>query len=299
MTNIIFCGIVEQEDKNQLHSRFSYSPNTKTVEPKLISVSLTRDEGDLSSLMHSHYGCELMFVVHDGGILHTANKDFPFSSGNVFIVNPNVMHTEIPDRNQSLEYYVIVCEGVAFSANSEKDVFDDIEVTENVIMIKIDHEKRWYFKMLFESIYRELQNKLLNDSLLAISYFNILVTELLRNHNLSSALNTQTNFSSLVSYAQDFINAYFSVPFKIPELASKLAVSYSTLCHKFKRETGMSPIEYRLNRQLTEAEFMLINNDSTISHICASTGFENTAYFSKLFRKKNGMTPKEYRSLHR
>ncbi|MCL2751814.1 MAG: AraC family transcriptional regulator [Firmicutes bacterium] len=33
--------------------------------------------------------------------------------------------------------------------------------------------------------------------------------------------------------------------------------------------------------------------------MCASTGFENTAYFSKLFRKKNGMTPKEYRSLHR
>lgn len=86
----------------------------------------------------------------------------------------------------------------------------------------------------------------------------------------------------------------------------KSKISVSTLCEiahlspsrfftLFKRETGMSPIEYKNSVCIRNAEKLLISTDDSIEEISDELGFASAAYFRRLFKSYRGKTPTEYR----
>lgn len=62
-----------------------------------------------------------------------------------------------------------------------------------------------------------------------------------------------------------------------------------------KRELGMPLRSYVINYRLSVAKELLLNSDYNISEIAFRTGFSTSAYFVKIFKERNGITPKEYR----
>ena len=82
--------------------------------------------------------------------------------------------------------------------------------------------------------------------------------------------------------------------FSISEIAKECAVSESTLRHVFKEKTGLTPIEYRLSVKIKKAAYLLESTDLTVTEISDSLGFFDAAYFSKVFKKLIGLTPKQY-----
>lgn len=65
-----------------------------------------------------------------------------------------------------------------------------------------------------------------------------------------------------------------------------------------KRETGKSLKSYIINYRIQKAKELLLATNYNISEISFQTGFCSSAYFTKIFNEKNGITPKEYRRLH-
>ena len=53
---------------------------------------------------------------------------------------------------------------------------------------------------------------------------------------------------------------------------------------------------YRIDIKMDMAKKMLENSDTSVTRIAELLGFESNAYFCKLFKKKNGITPSEYRN---
>ena len=70
-------------------------------------------------------------------------------------------------------------------------------------------------------------------------------------------------------------------------------------CKLFKKETGYSIIEFKINCQLEEACNLLKITNMQISDIAMEAGFNNVSYFSKIFKKKYQLTPKIYRELYK
>ncbi|MEG1229693.1 MAG: helix-turn-helix transcriptional regulator, partial [Flavobacterium sp.] len=66
----------------------------------------------------------------------------------------------------------------------------------------------------------------------------------------------------------------------------------------FKRELGMSPIEYVLNEKIKYAKKLLRNPSIQINEVCYLSGFEDANYFIRLFKKHEGITPKQYQLLY-
>ena len=62
-----------------------------------------------------------------------------------------------------------------------------------------------------------------------------------------------------------------------------------------KRELGVPLRTYVINYRLSVAKELLVSSDYNISEIAFRTGFSTSAYFVKMFKDKNGITPKEYR----
>jgi AraC-like DNA-binding protein len=78
-------------------------------------------------------------------------------------------------------------------------------------------------------------------------------------------------------------------------MASQLHLSPKYLSDLLKQETGKTALELIHLYVISEAKNLLVAGDHSISEIAYQLGFENPPYFSRLFKKEVGMSPKEYK----
>ncbi|MCI7813200.1 MAG: helix-turn-helix domain-containing protein [Lachnospiraceae bacterium] len=78
-------------------------------------------------------------------------------------------------------------------------------------------------------------------------------------------------------------------------LAEYVGFTPDYLSAYFKKETGTTLSNYISNEKIQFAQRMLLQTDLPVSVIAQNLGFESSSYFTALFRKKTGMTPREYR----
>lgn len=79
--------------------------------------------------------------------------------------------------------------------------------------------------------------------------------------------------------------------------ANKLYISSRHLSSICKETTGQTAKEYLNNYIITNIRLMLTTSDLTISQISDEFNFPNASFFTKFFKQKTGMTPKEYRNI--
>ena len=65
----------------------------------------------------------------------------------------------------------------------------------------------------------------------------------------------------------------------------------------FKRETGQSIIGYLTDQRIIEAKKLLIDSLLSLKEVAENVGFEDYNYFSRIFKKKTGYTPTQFRNL--
>jgi len=80
------------------------------------------------------------------------------------------------------------------------------------------------------------------------------------------------------------------------DIARKIGLGYSWYRRMFKEYTGVSPVQYHLQQKLMKAKELLTTTEKNISEIAYSLHFENVSQFSTFFRKKEGITPSEFRN---
>ncbi|WP_016991186.1 AraC family transcriptional regulator [Flavobacterium sp. ACAM 123] len=83
----------------------------------------------------------------------------------------------------------------------------------------------------------------------------------------------------------------------LKNLSEKACMSTTSFYRFFKRELGMSPIEFVISEKLRCAKQLLKNPTIQINEVCYLSGFEDSNYFIRLFKKHEGITPKQYQLL--
>lgn len=92
-----------------------------------------------------------------------------------------------------------------------------------------------------------------------------------------------------------YINENYHRQITLSELAKKAGYSKSRFSHIFSEMTGTTPIKYQNDIRLKNSCEMLSSNIYPISEIAISCGFSDPLYYSKIFKKKYGITPSQYR----
>jgi YesN/AraC family two-component response regulator len=87
-------------------------------------------------------------------------------------------------------------------------------------------------------------------------------------------------------------------PGRIPLMASRVGLSHSRLREVFKADVGMSLSQFRSQKRMGEAARLLVQTLKRISEIAYEVGMEPTS-FSRLFRRKFGQSPRDYRNTRR
>ena len=79
-------------------------------------------------------------------------------------------------------------------------------------------------------------------------------------------------------------------------LAAITHINKFYLAHSFTECIGQSPINYLTDQRLAACKELLISSNLSVAQVASSAGFSSQSYFSQIFRKKTGMTPRQYRS---
>lgn len=94
----------------------------------------------------------------------------------------------------------------------------------------------------------------------------------------------------------DDMSVNFALNKPIGEYAKLLNISTSRFRHLFTEEFGVSPHKMLLDIRLQNAKHFLTETDLSISEIAKQVGYDDALYFSQIFKKQTGLSPKLYRS---
>jgi AraC-like DNA-binding protein len=76
---------------------------------------------------------------------------------------------------------------------------------------------------------------------------------------------------------------------------TKIGVQYPYLLQIFQQYTGLTPYQYYLQLRIHRSQELLQHDEMSIKEVAAQMSFDNQYYFSRLFKKKTGMTPSEWK----
>jgi AraC-like DNA-binding protein len=101
-----------------------------------------------------------------------------------------------------------------------------------------------------------------------------------------------------ITQVVEFIRMNLKENISMKNLSEKACMSSTSFYRFFKRELGVSPIEFVLNEKIKCAKLLLKNPSIQINEVCYLSGFEDANYFIRLFKKHEGITPKQYQLLY-
>lgn len=95
--------------------------------------------------------------------------------------------------------------------------------------------------------------------------------------------------------AVSYVNEHYFEPINLEDIAGYVGLNPTYFSAMFKKQMQVSFSEYLTERRITQAKVLLKNSNMPIVEISIAVGFENQSYFSKVFKKHLGMTPKQFR----
>ena len=227
----------------------------------------------------------LFHYVHSGkGIFEAKGKTWEVGPGDIFLMEPGERIFYKADEEDPWEYSWLGLQGVKAEDYLKRTSLLEIPVVHVSEQSKIPGIVR-----IVSDIKRGLNSDLaLNATAYAFLY------EL--SEEFPHAISRQPiEAEGYVEMILSYIEQNFEQPITIQEIADQFALDRSYVYRIFKKRMNMSVKEYILSLRLASACSLLIHTDLPISDIARSVGYDDVLYFSRLFHRKKGCSPSQYR----
>lgn len=229
---------------------------------------------------------------------------FEYLPGETVIVPSNVeMKIDFPEASTENPTQ---CLALAIDHNKIEDtlVFLNERYPKEDDAWKLYHENYFFYnntdlantinKLIRECMSYSVTKDALVDLALQELLVRIVQTQTVQRANDSNAIDTASPIYAITQYIRENITKSIN----LKDLSEKACMSTTSFYRYFKRELGMSPIEYILNEKIKQAKQLLKNPGIQINEVCFMAGFDDCNYFIRLFKKYEGITPKQYQLLH-
>ena len=107
----------------------------------------------------------------------------------------------------------------------------------------------------------------------------------------------QNSDSKIIQVVKAYIHEHYNEKLELEDTAGQVYLSPSYLGIIFKQQTGQNYTDYVTDVRMEKAREFLRNLDLSIAEVAFAAGYTDVRYFSKIFKKKVGITPKEYRKI--
>lgn len=269
------------------HVTYKVNENTSKKMPvKLIYISRSEYDQDWCSLPHSHHFTEIFYIVKGKGSFVLADCNIHVKENDLVILNPFVDHTESSSFNDPMEYIALGVEGLSFF---------DVAQSFSKNQLYIYQGNRQEILFYLNKIMSEMQHKENDCELICQNLLEILMIKLQREKNFKLKQVYSKRVNKDIAFICQYLKHNHRKKITLHDLAKKRHMNKYYLAHSFKKEMGISPIDYLNKVRINQSKLLLETTDFKISEIAEMTGFSSQSFFSQSFKKITKQTPSKYR----
>ncbi|MBF1710468.1 MAG: AraC family transcriptional regulator [Streptococcus sp.] len=261
----------------------------KSLSFQLESITKSKYDSDWHSTLHTHPFTELFYVVDGKGEFNIQGQRFPVKPNDFVIINPQVEHTELSSPDEPLEYIVLGINGLSFS-----NLTPVSEGGHPFSFFNLRDEQKDILRYL-NAMVQEATSQSMSYELVCHNLLEILLIKILRHQHFDLEVGKQSKATKDISFIKHYLETYYHESIQLEDLASMTHLSRFYISHSFKKEIGMSPMEYLIDIRIKESKILLRTTNYSISQVADIVGFTTPTYFSKQFRKSTGISPTDYR----
>lgn len=270
----------------------------RTSSGEISRIHVDRQTRDPSHVMRSHH-ChpyyELTYIEHGSCRFFIEDTMYDLHDGDFLLIPPQLLH-----YSRYLFGSCLRC-GIYFrDADLDAELLPFLaEDADDLLRMRIfqaSPASRRQFSFLIGRMAAEEQNFdersplmlriKLNELLLLCTRVCTLLTE--------SPANIHTTDRQVLAAAR-YINEHFRQQISAADIAAAAGFSPNYLSRKFREAAGIGVHDYLVFIRLRNAAFELISTDDSVTDIALRSGFSDSNYFKDVFKKKYGITPREYR----
>ena len=230
----------------------------------------------------------LVFTISGRGQLKAGLRDYELTPNSIILVSPGTLTDFSGSENPAWNFYWVVFQ----CADSWRPYLQWPQAgpgvrqldaaSENLVAVECNLSQLYHNYVESGPLKMELDHNLLEQLLLRCA--TCLPRESTR------------KMDPRVHIARAYIDEHYTADIALADVAAASNISSSRLSGLFKKETGSSVMAYRNELRLVKAAQLLLHSNLRIADIGDRVGYSEQAFFSRIFRKHLGMSPRQYRT---
>ena len=244
-------------------------------------------------------------VVRGTGMWEIARSRFPIGPDSFVILNQGQSYSMTIDSDEPVETFCLFFrEGFvedawrALTSSASQLLDDPFDSLDSLGFFERIHPKAGSLAALLARMHDDDAEER-DDTFIAVA--NSLLTlqsglERERARIPVAKSSTRSELFHRLSIARSFIESSVGDPLRLEQIAHVAGLSMFHLHRLFSTAFGETPHDYLTRRRLERATRLLAETEMPVTLICLESGFQSLGSFSSLFRKRTGVSPKQYRA---
>lgn len=232
-------------------------------------------------------------------------KGFDYLPGETVIVPPNIeMKIDFPEASYKKPTQCLALALDYSKINETLNFLNEKYPKEGTNNYWELHSSNYFFynnadlaasiqKLIKVSLSSSVTKDIIADLTLQEMLIQIIQLQTLKATQNNTIEDSKSTIMPIVSYIRENLNNDLS----LKKLTDFSCMSKTTFHRFFKKELGMSPVEFIMHEKIKMAKALLNEPNIQINQVSYELGFDDSNYFIRLFKKHEGITPKQYQKL--
>ncbi|MGZ0039991.1 AraC family transcriptional regulator [Paenibacillus ottowii] len=271
-----------QMNINKLYFHIHYCNGRKFKETGKILRNFTR------TLSHH----EFVLVTEGAGSIAIGGKTYLLKQGMLFYIGPGVLHSLQPDPNEPPRFLTVHFSYARVNFNDGQ-----WDITDEPRMLPLHAAQELKDNYSIQDIFHKLVDcwdaKLPGYELMSrtlLQQLGVSIFQSVRKQQWSGS--NSRKIENIIQYMHQHINSKVT----LTELSEMVQLAPTYLSRTFKETTGYSVIEFFNKIKMDKAKELLIEGDKKVKEVAQALGYTDEFYFSRIFKRMEGVSPSEYYS---
>ncbi|MFW6060760.1 MAG: AraC family transcriptional regulator [Phycisphaeraceae bacterium] len=228
----------------------------------------------------------LIFIARGRAEWVLDQQPVPLNAGEFVLVPPHVWHhgRGLTKRLTLLSLHIVAM------LPGGRDLFELLTPAQHQAV-----EPDSYLDRYLRAAVAEFDRPSEEDARLMLSTWTRLIVLEMLTDNARRGLLTARPADPIVTEVMDELNRRFNTPIRLDDLAAWTGFSPQHLNRRFRKQLGVTPLQYLAQLRMQRAAALLADGRLTIQAVAERVGYQDPYYFSRLFKQHLGQSPAQYR----
>ncbi len=232
-----------------------------------------------------------MYVYSANGSIVSRDRTYPLKDGILCFIGADKYHYTFPEHTDAYErtkLFISSDELLKLTRVLPSIDFSQLFRNNSIAIAILDQDSRKQAEEILDSLEKSRDSEFFRPKLYAAVIE--LMTLILKN-----ITHKTPRLSGTMQQTVEYINDHVTEELTVEKICSVSYMSKYHFCRQFKRQMGLTVMEYILKTRIIIAKELLLESELSIGEISERCGFSSLSYFSRVFKADTGMTPTQYK----